>query len=292
MEKRGAGPFLFASFAAAMVGVAAAPLIVEATAATPVAQLAERAGILLARLLPPGPIVESASQPPTAREFFFVPLMGHFVNDDVLRWMGQWSVHMALCAGMLWAWGRWGYPARNTRSVGWPGFARALFRTVWRSALWAIALAVAQAQLRIVLVSWHNVTLGRTWQAYDGFVYTEAAVWTASDWAAAAAYVLGIAAISRREAEKPLRQLQTPAPSANCPACGYATVDLKVCPECGAATDAAAASRLYFTAAHARISKSALGWAIWLIVGGAIFAGLIAPLTKGLTWALRHRLGI
>jgi hypothetical protein len=112
------------------------------------------------------------------------------------------------------------------------------------------------------------------------------------DIGAAILFLCGVFLIARRQVSLVLRRGTKQQATGNCPFCGYSTGDLKVCPECGHATDGSEVRDLYLTRLHLRIAKSWWSVPITICICILIASALCAPLTHGLLRILSQRLGI
>lgn len=277
---------------AALMAAILIPFAVRLSATPPFSTPAVRLGVLLARLVPAGPIIESRGQATDEATRFFVPLARGLGGDDVTSWIAEWSSHLAICGIALWSWSRFGHPALDQRAGAVSPFIRSFLRTVLYAACWAFAVALVVTQTRIALASLHNETLGSTWQIYNWYSFRLPREYVYQEWAGGVLYVMGVFAIARREVRLSLRQPLDGHPPDKCRFCGYQISGQKTCPECGRAIDGATATNLFLGPAHAQLAKSwwNVGFSTVLIL--VTVAGLVAPLTHGLIWTVRTKLGL
>ena len=154
--------------------------------------------------------------------------------------------------------------------------------------VWALSLAVCVSQIRIVLVSWHNETIGQTWQIYDGGMDVESTAAKITAVSALVLYLGGAALIARREVQRAQARMLASRPAGSCPACGYSAAGLVKCPECGKALHESNTTERHTGPLQASLLGTWWRISILAVVGLTIGAGILAPLTLGIVWTIRH----
>lgn len=270
-----------------MLVTAIAPVVLWATARPPISSAANQLGLLLARTAPAGQIVNSSTQAFGGPTYWLFPALGWFSQNEAVCVLIQTFFQIIVCVGMVEFWILQASPVRSAEFC--ERRASLYVRTIALGLVWALAVGILVSQVRVVLVSWHNETIGNTWQIYDGTMDVESTAAKVTAASSLLLYVLGVLFIARRLVQRMQILLLAERPAGSCRVCGYAASGLAICPECGGKIDASLKRSPKETLLNARLLGRWWRAAIALAVGASIVAGILAPLTLGVAWIVRQR---